>query len=132
MRESIAGSPARPFAGVDPSSNRVEISPAPGGGRICLLFLTTSCAPCQVLWNGARQAGPAHRVVVVTPGPETESRHKAAQLGGPELEVVMSSDGWIRYAVTAAPWLVIVDSGTVIHDAPAPADWDGVMAEVAR
>jgi hypothetical protein len=34
--------------------------------------------------------------------------------------VVMSSQAWVAYGVSKAPWLVIIDRRTVVADQPAP------------
>jgi hypothetical protein len=49
-----------------------------------------------------------------------------AQLARPGQVVVMSSEAWHAYGVRRAPWLVIVEDGEVVVDAPAPAGWDHV------
>jgi len=103
------------------------------GAWVVVLFLTSSCYGCRVLWDGmARQSpktSPARGmppVVVVTPSPSTESARTVAGLAPEGLTVVMSSDAWHAYGVTRAPWCVVVAGGVVVADGPAPPTWDGV------
>ncbi len=115
--ESRTGQPAPPIEGVDPGGrpSSVQVS----SGRIALVFLTTSCQPCQPFWTGT----PPPWGVLITPGPATESRRRVGELARPGQLVVMSSEAWHAYGVRRAPWLVMVEDGTVVADAPAPADW---------
>jgi len=89
-----------------------------------LVFLTSSCTPCQPLWTGS----PPQGAVLVTPSPTTESRRRVEHLARPGQVVVMSSEAWHAYDVHRAPWLVVSDSGTVVSDAPAPSDWGPIGA----
>jgi hypothetical protein len=93
-------------------------------GRTALLFLTSSCQPCQPFWTGTPPPGS----VLVTPSPATESRRRVAELARAGQVVVMSSEAWHAYDVRRAPWLVMVEDGRVVSDAPAPPDWESVGA----
>jgi hypothetical protein len=118
------GEAAAPFEGVDPGDRPITVRPA--RARLALLFLTTSCQPCARLWEEARDGDPATPVVLVTPGPETESRRKAGELAPEGLTVVMSGDAWSLYDVHRAPWLVVVHDERIVHDDRAPATWEEV------
>jgi hypothetical protein len=129
---SRIGETAPAFVGVDPADRPVTVRP--GGDRLALLFLTTSCEPCARLWGEAKGGDPATPVVLVTPGPETESRRKAEELAPDGLTVVMSGEAWSLYDVHRAPWLVVVEHETIVHDERAPATWEevGVLAGPAE
>jgi hypothetical protein len=122
IRPARIGEPSVPIEGVDPAGRPVSI--AVGDGRVVLVFLTSSCAPCQPLWTGS----PSHGAVLVTPSPTTESRRRVEQLARPGQVVVMSSEAWQAYDIHRAPWLVVSDNGTVVSDAPAPSDWGSIEA----
>jgi len=122
IRRARTGLPAPAIAGVDPWGRPATVSTE--HGRVGLVFLTSSCAPCQNLWGEAV----AGQVALVTPSPSTESRRRVGQLAPPGVKVVMSSEAWSAYGVTRAPWLVIVDGGIVVGDGPAPRTWDAIDA----
>jgi hypothetical protein len=66
--------------------------------------------------------------ILVTPSPSTESAKQVAALAPPGIEVLMSSETWHTYGVTAAPWYVVVAGGVVVAEGPAPASWRKVKA----
>ena len=109
-RPSRVGQPAPPLSGVDPAGQPVSADPE---GRT-VYFLTSTCQPCRPVW-AALGAG----AVVVTPDPSTEDRRMVAELGGPAVTVVMSSDTWFAYAPGPAPWAVTVGGGIVTAEGPA-------------
>jgi hypothetical protein len=96
----------------DGSLVQVDIS----NGRRELLFLTSSCQPCRGVWASLSAASP---VVVVTPGPSTESRRAVARLAPEGLLVVMSSTVWFAFAPGPAPWRVKLVDGAVTQAGPA-------------
>jgi hypothetical protein len=97
-----------------------------GGGRV-VLFLTSSCDGCRPLWKGAaHQVG--ERVVLVTPSPSTESARDVASLASATGDVLMSSEAWHAFGVTAAPWFAVVVDGYIAAEGPAPATWAQVEA----
>jgi hypothetical protein len=118
--ESRAGEPAAPIKGVDPGGRALLVQVSTG--RTALVFLTGSCQPCRPFWTGT----PPPCGVLVTPSPATESRRRVAELAQPGQVVVMSSEAWHAYGVRRAPWLVMVEDGKVVLDAPAPADWESL------
>jgi hypothetical protein len=118
------GESAKAFEGVDPVDRSVTVRP--GSGRLALLFLTASCQPCLQLWEEAKGGDPATPVVLVTPGPEMESRRKAEQLAPEGLTVVMSGDAWSLYDIHRAPWLVVIEDERIIHDERSPETWKEV------
>jgi hypothetical protein len=66
--------------------------------------------------------------ILVTPSPSTESAKQVAALAPAGIEVLMSSEAWHAYGVTAAPWYVVVAGGVVVAEGPAPASWRKVKA----
>jgi hypothetical protein len=131
-RPSRLGTPARDLHGTAPDGKPVEV--AVDRQSVVLLFLTSSCFGCRVLWEG--MAASVHqvpspemapRVVVVTPSPSTESARQVAALASEGIEVVMSSDAWHAYGVTGAPWCVVVADGVVAADGPAPPTWTELL-----
>jgi hypothetical protein len=149
------GTPAiATLRGVDP--NGAPLGVAVGDERTVFFFLTSSCHGCREVWDGFRArsgTGPAGRktagaggepppgarpwshgatgevpVILVTPSPSTESARQVAALAPAGMEVLMSSEAWHAYGVTAAPWYVVVASGVVEAEGPAPASWKKVEA----
>ena len=126
------GSPAPAIEGVKIDGSPVDVPVS--DGRLVFLFLTSECRECEEAWRRAL-SGPvpsdrapsdpapsdrASSVVVVTPGPETESARRVAQRaegGLPEqrVRVVMSSGAWHAYGVTKAPWVVEIEAGAVVR-----------------
>ncbi|HLH46171.1 MAG TPA: hypothetical protein VKV25_03365 [Acidimicrobiales bacterium] len=102
-RPSLVGRPAPALPG----------APWAAGSRALLVFVTTSCTPCAAVWDALpRYPQP---LVVVTPGPETESRRAVAARDAHGV-AVMSSAAWFDYRVPGAPWLVAVVDGTVVGE----------------
>jgi hypothetical protein len=113
------------LSGNSPAGAPMEV--ALEGGRRVLLFLTSSCHGCRPLWRGAaHKAG--GRVILVTPSPSTESAWDVAGLAPAGCEVLMSSEAWHAFGVTAAPWLAVVADGCIVAEGPAPATWEQVEA----
>jgi hypothetical protein len=107
--------PATAVRGVRPDGSPAEVGVEL---PVALVFLTSSCRPCQPYWGpfSARAS-----VALVTPDPATEDRRRVAKLAaGSPHAVVMSSAAWLAYGVARAPWLVIVDRGTVVVDQRCP------------
>ena len=95
--------------------------------RLVLLFLTSSCSGCRPLWDGARTQW-TDGVLLVTPSPSTESAKDVARLAPAGGEVVMSSEAWHAFGVTAAPWFAVVADGLIAAEGAAPATWEQVAA----
>ena len=125
---SPVGLPAPPLEGVDPAGSPVLLDGTPG--RRVVLFLTSTCVTCTGLWPELAAAAPdvpAGRMVVVTPGPSTESRRRVAALAPGGQPVLMSGDTWLGWSPGPAPWAAVVDDGVVTWEGPAPADRDAVL-----
>jgi hypothetical protein len=115
---------------------------AVGSGRVVMFFLTSSCFGCRAIWEGFQTrsvaalgapevppsaTGPARTtVIVVTPSPSTESAPQVGRLAPGGGAVLMASEVWHAYGVTAAPWYVVVDDGLVAAEGPAPSAWGRV------
>jgi hypothetical protein len=115
LRTSLVGLAAPAFSGTAPDLSAASFDP--GEGRAVLLFLTSSCEPCRAIWKdlaGQRRPG----VVVVTPDAATEDPRKVAALAG-RSSVIMSTEAWLTYGVSRAPWTVAIDNGVVVADCPA-------------
>ena len=119
------GAAARDISGVDVKGSPVEVTLA--SGRAGVIFLTSSCEPCRVIWGSASSD---LAIYLVTPSPTTESRRQVARLAPPGVTVVMSSEAWHEYGVGRAPWLVVVEDGRVAFDGPAPAGWAAIANAV--
>jgi hypothetical protein len=119
-RDPRVGQQAVPIQGVDPRGGAVSVQVS--GERLLIVFLTSSCRTCELLWTG----DPPDGSVLVTPSPSTESRRRVSQLARSGPVVVMSSEAWHAYAVRRAPWLVVVEHGLIAVDAPAPSRWEAI------
>jgi hypothetical protein len=113
------------LSGTSPAGAPKEV--ALEGRRLVLLFLTSSCSGCRPLWEGATdQAGSG--VILVTPSPSTESAPNVAALAPAGRDVLMSSEAWHAFGVTAAPWFVVVADGVIAAEGAAPATWQQIEA----
>jgi len=132
-RPSRVGAPAvTGLAGTSPDGDPLEVTLV--GRRTVLLFLTSSCYGCRPLWaglgtrpdGGAREqeAEEGARLLLVTPSPSTESARDVAALAHPRRQVLMSSEAWHAFGVTAAPWFVVVDEGVIAAEGAAPPPGD--------
>jgi hypothetical protein len=104
-------------------------------GRKVLLFLTSSCYGCQALWaalgavpSGTTPGNSGPGVILVTPSPTTESARDVAALAPAGRDVLMSSEAWHAFGVTAAPWFVVVADGLIAAEGAAPAAWEQIEA----
>ena len=104
-----------------------------GSGKHTLLaFLSSGCLTCAGFWEAFADAeqlsvpGNA-RLVIVTAGPEQESRSRVAELAPPEVPVLMSTEAWQAYQVPVAPYFAYVDgnAGRVVGEGAA-GTWDHV------
>jgi hypothetical protein len=95
-----------------------------------ILFLTSSCEPCQAIWAGMDDSPARTDMVVITPGPDTESRRAVERRAGPGIPVIMSSAGWFGYGVSRAPWLVVAEAGIIAFEGPMPSNWAAVVTLV--
>lgn len=119
------GSRAPAISGVSPEGSprtvdRRTVDPRavePDRQTFTLLFMTSECRECQPAWS-ALESTP-ESTLVVTPGPETDSRRRVAQLASAMPDrVIMSSAAWHSYGVTKAPWVVEIQAGVVVKTEP--------------
>jgi len=96
------------------------------GRRLVLLFLTSSCSGCRPLWAGPGSRWP-DKVLLVTPSPSTENAREVAALAPAGCDVLMSSEAWHAFGVTAAPWFAVVAGGLITAEGAAPAAWAQVV-----
>jgi hypothetical protein len=135
-RQSLVGRAAEPITGLDVTGGAAGRSWEIGAPHV-VAFLTGGCTTCQLFWAGfadpaATSAALGDRpVVVVTPGPGTESRRGIAARVTDGLEVIMSTEAWIAYGVTGAPWFVHVVDGRVAAEGPA-GSWAELQALTGR
>jgi hypothetical protein len=125
------GAPAASeLAGTSPAGAPLQVTL--GNQRTVLFFLTSSCYGCRPLWQelGGAPAGAFQgaRLILVTPSPSTESARDVVALASPGLEVLMSSEAWHAFGVTAAPWFAVVAEGLIAAEGPAPAGPNQVEA----
>jgi hypothetical protein len=82
-----------------------------------LLFLSSTCASCEDFWTelaqrDMRRLPPSIRLVIVTQGPEAESRAAIAALAPAGIDVIMSTQAWQEYEVPGSPHVVFVEGST--------------------
>lgn len=131
---------ATDLSGVNQHGEPVRVGVTGTSQDSLLAFLSSGCSTCAGLWRQLAtgpgpELGPAGpiRVVVVTRGPEHESRSQVAALAPSSVPLVMSSPAWEAYRVPGAPYFVHVDgrSGRILGQGSAPR-WDQVATLVAR
>jgi hypothetical protein len=107
--------PASDLAGVAPAGDEaIAVGVVDTPGDTLIAFLSSGCLTCAPFWDTAAGAelGDGTRLVVVTKGPEDESRsavaEKAAADGAAGVTVLMSSEAWEAYGVPGSPYFVLV------------------------
>ena len=124
---------ATDIAGETLAGDAVKVALGSGTPRTLLAFLSTGCSVCGSLWEELRAGGPPSpglRIVIITKGSERESLTRLGRLAPDDGLVVMSSDAWSAYGVTATPHFVLVDSGTVTGRGGATS-WAQILALLA-
>ena len=114
-----------------------------------LAFLTTTCAPCEPLWEKLARSpkgnAPRARVVVVTPSASMENERRARQLTPLGVHLHMGSETWFSYGVAQAGTFLLVrsrDAGPPPWDVPGqvlatanpagPSDVEALLGEWSR
>lgn len=123
--------------GVSPSGDAVTYGLT--HGETLVAFLTSGCSTCQRFWEAFAagdeltdgQLEDGTRLVVVTQGEDSESPAAVADLAGPEVPVVMSTDAWEDFGVPVAPYFVLVADGQVVGEGAA-AQWSQVASLLAK
>lgn len=82
-----------------------------------LAFMGTGCQVCAPLWHELHgdpvaTPGGAH-LVVVTKGPERERLARLLELAPADTDLVMSTEAWSDFSVTATPHFVLVRDGQI-------------------
>jgi hypothetical protein len=131
-RPSRIGTAVVDLAGTDPTGSTVRRSLQGSSGPTLLLFLTSSCEPCQGLWQAlaaGRQSDlpGSPPTVVVTPSAALEDRRRVAELAPGSVPVVMSGEAWQDYGVPGSPFAVMVHEGRVAGEGPV-LDWGQLAA----
>ena len=97
-----------------------------------LVFLTTTCTTCAELWKalaGSRRGlARGARLLLVTKGAEVEDRARLRRVAPRGVPLVMSTEAWGRYGVTAAPFVVCIDAAGTVVAAGAVSGWADVVA----
>jgi hypothetical protein len=109
------------------------VTTSEGDQETVLAFLTTTCAPCEPLWEklARRHEGtaPETRVVVVTPSASMENERRARQLTPPGVHLHMGSETWFSYGVHQAGTFLLVRSR---HAGPPPWEVPGQVLATAN
>jgi len=90
-----------------------------------LAFLSSGCGTCRDFWQAIGRGetislrGRDARVVAVTRGLDSESPAAVAEMAGPSLTTVMSTEAFEDYGVPAAPYFVLIDGDQVVGEGTA-------------
>jgi hypothetical protein len=98
-------------------------------GRTALVFLSTSCLTCREIFIAFASVtsglpGGVRPVIVIK---DDEPLAKVNELAPRGITTVQDSSAWVRYGVTVAPAVVLVDDGEVVT-AGLAASWNDVLA----
>ncbi|HEX2902231.1 MAG TPA: hypothetical protein VHO01_02135 [Jatrophihabitans sp.] len=81
-----------------------------------IAFLSASCEGCTGFWQELADRSwtvpVGSRLVVVSKGPDEESPSMLQQLCPPDVDLVMSSQAWVDFAVPGSPYVVVADGHT--------------------
>ena len=112
--------PAFDVAGPRLSGGAVSLSVVGAPHSTLLVFLSSGCASCQVIWKELadpelRIPGRETRLIALTKDPEDESESRLKMLAPDDVVVVQSTQIWEQYQVPVTPYFVLIDgpSGTV-------------------
>jgi hypothetical protein len=131
---ALGASTTRSLTGVTPAGDAITIPLTGARGHSLLAFLSTGCSSCLPFWDGLGQKIESEaRLVVVTKGPDRESRTDIARLSVPSVPTLMSTDAWNTFQVPASPYFALIDNadGRVIGEGSA-ATWSKVADMVRR
>ena len=137
------------ISGATPDGGAMLVTVGTGAVDTVVAFLSTTCATCATFWSelaaasltpsgaisGATPSGVlgGARLVVVTHDPGEEDPRLVAELAGPGMAVVMSSQAWDDFEVPGSPYVVHVDgvTGTVTGEGTG-LSWDQVSRLLAQ
>lgn len=112
------GSAAPDIAGIAPDGADRVVAVAAGRTPTLLAFMSSGCLTCAGFWDAFRRPdsldlpGEGTRLVVVTKGPDQESRARVSELAPRAFTTVMSSEAWDAYQVPVSPYFVFVEAGS--------------------
>ncbi len=136
--DAPAGRTPGDLTGVTPGGDPVVIAVAGRRHDTSLLFLSSDCLTCQPFWEAvgdgraATLATSAHRLVVVTRGPESELAATIDQRPA-DVPVIMSSTAWEAYEVPGSPYFVHVDGPTGrVRGEGTSASWEAMVDLAGR
>jgi hypothetical protein len=112
---------ASDLAGTSPVGEVVRLGVVGTRHDTLLAFLSSGCHTCAGFWEALGSGShlavpPGTRVVIVTKGPDEESRSRIAELAPGDVPLVMSTAAWRSYGVPVTPYFAYVDgrSGRVV------------------
>lgn len=104
------------LAGETLRGSTVHVGVSGTDARTLLAFLSSGCSACVGLWSDLRADPTAGlegvRLVVVTKGPEDESRSRLEELAPAGATVVQTTQAWQDYGVPVTPYFVLIDGPT--------------------
>lgn len=112
------GREGRDIAGATLAGDALAIGLGEESPPTLLAFLSSGCAVCERLWQELRAGRPPGlppgvRLVAVVKDASAESPARLRMLAPAAVPVVMSSEAWRDYAVSATPYFVYVEGGRV-------------------
>jgi hypothetical protein len=126
------------IAGESLTGSATHVGVAGTGSNTLLAFLSSGCTACIGLWETIERDQPGKglpntRLVVVTKGPEAESRSRLLQLAPRDTTVVQSSPAWDDYGVPVTPYFVLIEgeTGTIVGEGSA-ATWQQVESLIGQ
>lgn len=126
--------PAFDVAGPRLSGGAVSLSVVGAPHSTLLVFLSSGCASCQVIWTELadpqlRIPGRDTRLVALTKDPEGESESRLKMLAPDDVVVVQSTQIWEQYQVPVTPYFILIDgpSGTVQGEGTA-SSWSQMLS----
>lgn len=126
--------PAFDVAGPRLSGGTVNLSVVGAANSTLLVFLSSGCASCQVIWKemaapDLQIPGRDTRLVALTKSADSESESRLKMLAPDDVVVVQSTEIWERYQVPVTPYFILVDgpSGTVQGEGTA-SSWSQMLS----
>lgn len=112
-----SGGDASDLTGVSLSGSAIHVGVANRKEDTLLAFLSSGCMSCVALWEELGQGDPTDemedtRLVVVTKGPEAESRSRLDELAPDRVTVIQTTEAWHDYGVPVSPYFILVDGGS--------------------
>jgi hypothetical protein len=111
--------------GESPDGEVMAVAVGGTGQPTLLAFLSSGCGTCRDFWSAIGSgetislSGRDARVVAVTRGFDSESPSAVAEVSGPTLTTVMTTEAFEDYGVPAAPYFVLIDGDQVVGEGTA-------------